>query len=78
MVYCNLIDANETSARYAYGSHPTSLTGEIYFDGKNGYFEIIKEPENDTVYLKCLKSLYWKYYRDFEKGVFREKIAFEA
>lgn len=78
MVFCNYITDNKDTVTYAYGGHPSDITGEIVFAKDGSFFEIVKEPEREEVFVRSIKMLYSKYKNAFAKGTFEKKLSFES
>lgn len=79
MVYCNYKSHTNDAATYAYGENIGDITGELIFHfGEEEGIEIIREPEKYPVLTRQLHSLYGMHRKEFERGVFKEKIAYEA
>ncbi|WP_194608772.1 hypothetical protein [Clostridium vitabionis] len=78
MVYCNLIEHNESTVTYAYGENISDITGEIVYDFKNNEINIITRPKKHPVLIRQAQSLFGGHRKEFLNGVFKEKIAYEA
>ena len=77
MVYCKIKERKDDFAVYNIGTRVDDMTGEITF--YKGHQEPLlgkqaeKAPIRDIHIVKILR----KYMRDFEKGIFNDKLAFE-
>lgn len=79
MVYCNYKEHTEHTVIYAYGQTISDITGELIFHfGEEEGIEIVKKPEKHQVIGRQIHSLYKKHREEFKKGIFKEKIAYEA
>lgn len=79
MVYCKYKSNTENTVTYAYGETIDDITGELIFHfGENEGFEIIRKPEKYPVITRQIHSLYGMHRKEFEQGIFKEKIAYEA
>lgn len=79
MVYCNYKEHTTDTVTYLYGENIGDITGELIFHfGDAEGIEIVREPEKDVVLRQQIHSLYGKHRKEFKKGIFKEKIAYEA
>ena len=79
MVYCEYKGHDNQTATYAYGQTIGDMTGELIFHfGEEEGIEIVKKPEKHQVIGRQIHSLYKKHREEFKKGIFKEKIAYEA
>jgi len=79
MVYCNYKMHTDDTVTYAYGQTISDITGELVFHfGDNEGIEIIRKPEKHAVIGRQIHSLYGMHREEFKKGIFKEKIAYEA
>ena len=78
MVCCILVERNNDSATYHFGGHSSDMTGivKFYSDGRKPV--IVKEPDKYKADLYTLSCLLGKYWSKFSKGVFPEKVAYQA
>lgn len=77
MVYCDLIERKANSAIYAFGTQIGNVTGEAEFYAGYKTPSIIRQPDGENISLQKLMRVVGIHYRNFEKGVFPEKISYE-
>ncbi len=77
MVFCNLLFVDDKKAFYAIGGSPEDLTGELLIDTEAGTYELLKAPENSKVYGVHIGAMLRKYQSLFEKGTFKDRIAYQ-
>lgn len=77
MVYCNFKEKTDTTVTYMYGAVVNDVTGELIFHFTEDIIEIVTPPKKEKVYMKYIKRLYGKQRENFQKGIFKEKIAYE-
>lgn len=79
MVYCNYKSHTDDTVTYAYGETIDDITGELIFCfGEKEGIEIIRKPEKYPVRISQIRSVYGKHRKEFEQGIFKEKIAYET
>ena len=79
MVYCNYKEHTDSTVTYLFGQTIKDITGELIFHfGEQEGIEIVKEPEKHQIIMRQAHSLYKKHREEFRKGIFKEKIAYEA
>lgn len=77
MVYCKLKSNDGQVLRYAIGGVYNDLTGEIEVNKEDLSYRIIKEPEKSLLYSRHIESMLARCKKDYDHGVFKEKIAHE-
>lgn len=77
MVYCKIKERNADSAVYLIGARTDDMTGEITFFKGNRLPKLNKQAEKYPVREMHISRLYGKHMSDFEKGIFKDKIAYE-
>lgn len=77
MVYCNLEKVNGAMLVYSIGGIVSDITGKLIVDYKKGEYELVKEPEKSKVYDRHIKRLLNRAQTDYDKGIFKKKIAYE-
>ena len=77
MVYCNLKEKRKDSAVYNIGTTVGDLSGEVVFYADMREPELLQQAKNEPVRTKHIAKIYGKYYGEFAKGVFKEKLAYE-
>lgn len=79
MVYCEYKSHTDNTVTYAYGETIADITGELIFHfGEEEGIEIVSEPKKHKVITRQIHSLYGMHREEFKRGVFKEKIAYEA
>lgn len=78
MVYCNLKENRKDSAVYNIGTTIGDLSGEVVFYASGREPELTQQAKKEPVRNKHIAKIYGKYYDDFAKGIFKEKIAYEV
>ena len=79
MVYCHYISHTDDTVTYAYGETIYDITGELIFHfGEEEGIEVVREPERHEVIPYQIHSLYGMHRKEFKRGIFKEKIAYEA
>ena len=79
MVYCNYKSHTDDTVTYVYGENIGDITGELKFHfGEEEGIEIVEEPKKHPVLIIQIHSLYGMHREEFKKGIFKEKIAYEA
>ena len=76
MIYCNRTSKTKTSGTYSFGMNAENLSGVITFSKDS--FEIEKWPDEGENCKLWLRKLIAKHRGDFQKGVFRKKLAYEC
>ena len=76
MIYCNQTSVTADSGTYDFGMDASNLTGIITFSKDS--FEILKWPNEENTCRPWLRKLLAKYRKEFEAGVFKEKLAYEC
>lgn len=77
MVYCKLISVTNRIVRYAIGGYVNDITGELILHRDTNEYEVVKVPENSKVYRTHIECMLRKHFKEFQKGIFKEKIAYE-
>ena len=77
MVYCQMKENKGDSAIYMIGTTVEDMTGEVVFYKGQREPELLKQANEDPVRPRHLARIYGKYIRDFAKGNFKEKLAYE-
>jgi hypothetical protein len=77
MVYCNLIQAKNSSAIYSFGATTSDITGEVEFFSAPEKPKILKQPNIKSVPINALMKMAAKYADEFGKGSFPQKISYE-
>lgn len=77
MVYCKLIKETKHTVKYAIGGFANDLTGELLLRKGTDTYEVIKQPENSKVYKIHIERMLRLHHEEFERGVYREKLAYE-
>ena len=78
MVYCRFLEKNDAGAIYSFSHVSTdALTGRVQFYRELKAPNILKKPENGTLYLKDLCGVAVKYKVKFSEGDFPEKVGYE-
>ena len=75
MIYCDLREKHDDYAIYFYGSDPSKLNGEIEI--KSDLSVRIIRPTDSNLNM-WIGKLIVKYKNDFNKSIFRKKIAYEC
>ena len=77
MVYCKLIKREGSLFTYLIGGYVTDITGEMVVDFDHGTFEITKEPERSKVYPRHISTLLSRVRADYERGIVKDRVAYE-
>ena len=78
MVFCNKIKDNKDQAVYSMGCFTTNMTGLIVFYNDDRCYEVVKQPEGDTVARNWISKLYNLHREEFENNEFKERIAYQV
>ena len=77
MVYCNFMKRDGDLLYYTIGGNIDDLTGVICIDYVNQEYTVLKKPGASNVYYRHIDSMLRKAQKDFERGIFRERLAYE-
>ena len=78
MVYCNLVENTVHTVTYDFGGIVNDITGRFVFDFINNRLDIIKEPKKEMAPIRHIHSLLRLHQKEFQSGVFKEKISYES
>ena len=78
MVYCTYKGNTDKTVTYAYGDTYDDMPGELVFHFVDDVIEIVRKPENHIIFPRQINTLYGMHREEFKKGIFKEKIAYEA
>ena len=77
MVYCKLIKETANTVIYAFGGFADDLTGELLLFKGSDEYEVIKQPKNSKVYKIHIERMLRIHHEEFQRCIFKEKLAYE-
>ena len=77
MVYCKLISVTNRIVRYAIDGYVNDITEELILHRETNEYEVIKVHKNRKSNRTHIECMLRKHFKEFQKGIFKEKIAYE-
>ena len=78
ILYCKLKENTDSTVTYSFGDVYDNMPGEVVFHFVDDVIEIVKKPIDQAIFSRQLNSLYGMHREEFQKGIFKENIAYEC